>query len=65
MAAHGCRAAGLRLGKPGFEYALWILAAEVIQAPVRFRNVDVRNLSGSLEPEFPDGETCARILASR
>jgi len=65
MAAHGCRAAGLRLEKPGFEYALWILAAQVIQAPVRFRNVGVRNVSGSLEPEFPAGETCARIVVSQ
>jgi len=65
MAADGCRSAGIYLGEPGWEYALWVMAERRLGAGVRFRNVDVRNVSARLAPEFPDSQTCARIVVPR
>jgi hypothetical protein len=62
LAADGCRSVGLNLGALAHEYALWVLAAERMGAGVRFRNIEVQNRSGRLDPEFPDSETCARIV---
>lgn len=59
---NGCGHVGLNIGINDWEYAWWALLDLKSKAPVMIKELDVKNASGKLAPEFPSPLLCAAVV---
>ena len=55
----GCRAIGIKLARPEFEYPVWAILNDGRSEKIKIKHIDIDNLSKRLAPEFSDEDMCA------
>ena len=54
-----CRAIGIKLARPEFEYPVWAILNNGRSEKIKIKHLDVGNQSKLLAPEFSDDVMCA------